>query len=177
VDNVHQTGGAEDQRRQLMDSSIPPFAVAAQEGIVLETPIGGTAIIKVDTSQTDGSLTVIELVIAPKQGPALHTHHRDDELWVVLEGEFRFKAGGAMLLASTGGMAFGPRGTPHAFQNIGDAPGRLLVVTTPSGLEGFFQDFAARLRGGSVGPETLAEVGLAHGLEFVGPPVGVSNPL
>lgn len=82
-----------------------------------------------------------------------------------------------MLLASAGGMAFGPRGTPHAFQNTGDDPGRLLIVTTPSGLEGFFEDFAARLQAGSVGPATLSEVGLAHGLDFVGPPVGVSDPL
>ena len=82
-----------------------------------------------------------------------------------------------MLLASTGGMAFGPRGTPHAFQNIGGEPGRLLIITTPSGLEEFFQDFDARLRRGSVGPETLSEVGLAHGLEFVGPPIAVSDPL
>ena len=160
-----------------MDISIPPFAVQADEGIVLETPIGGTAIIRADTRQTGGSMTVTELVVGPQQGPALHKHHREDELWFVLEGEFRFKAGGAILLASTGGLAFGPRGTPHAFQNIGDEPGRLLVVTTPSGLEGFFQDFAARLRGGSVGPEALSEVGLAYGLEFVGPPVGVSDPL
>ena len=160
-----------------MDTPIPPFAVQAGEGIVLETPTGDTVIIKADTKQTKGSLTVVELVFGPKQGPALHTHHREDELWVVLEGEFRFKAGGAMLHVSTGGMAFGPRGTPHAFQNVGGEPGRLLVVTTPSGLEGFFQDFDARMRGGSVGPETLAEVGLAYGVEFVGPPVAVSDPL
>ena len=82
-----------------------------------------------------------------------------------------------MLLASTGGMAFGPRGTPHAFQNIGGEPGRLLIVTTPSGIEEFFQDFDAKRRQGSVGPETLSEVGLAHGVEFVGPPVAVSDPL
>ncbi len=152
-----------------MDTPVPPFAVQAGGGIVLETPTGDTAIIKADTRQTNGSLTVIELVIGPKQGPPLHTHHHDDELWVVLEGEFRFKAGGSMLLASTGGMAFGPRGTPHAFQNIGGEPGRLLIVTTPSGIEEFFQDFDAKLRQGSVGPETLSEVGLAHGVEFVGP--------
>jgi mannose-6-phosphate isomerase-like protein (cupin superfamily) len=160
-----------------MDTRIPPFAVQAGEGTVLETPTGDTAIVKADTRQTDGSLTVIELIIGPKQGPALHTHHRDDELWIVREGVFRFKAGRAMLQASAGGLAFGPRGTPHAFQNIGDEPGRLLVVTTPSGLEGFFQDFAARLREGSVGPETLSEVGLTYGVEFVGPPVAVSDPL
>ena len=160
-----------------MGTTIPAFAMQAGVGTALETPTGDTVIVKADTGQTNGSMTVLELEVGPKRGPALHTHHRDDELWVVLEGDFRFKAGGAILRASTGDAAFGPRGTPHAFQNIGEAPGRLLIVTTPSGIEGFFQDFAARLRGGSVGPEALLEVGLAYGIEFVGPPVAVSDPL
>ena len=37
----------------------------------------------------------------------------------MLDGEFRFKAGGELFPASTGGMAFGPRGIPHCFQNVG----------------------------------------------------------
>ena len=125
-----------------MSRSIPPFAVQSGEGRALETPTGDSVTVKADTEKTNGSLTVIEFVIGPKQGPALHAHLREDELWYVIEGEFRFKAGDAMLQASTGGMAFGPRGTPHCFQNIGDAPGRLLVITTPSGLERFFEQFA-----------------------------------
>jgi hypothetical protein len=80
------------------------------------------------------------------------------------------------LRASTGGLAFGPRGTPHCFQNIGDTPGRLLVVTTPSGLERFFEQFAALLPG-PADPEKLAAVGHANWVEFVGPPVAVSDPL
>ena len=118
----------------------------------------------------------MELVIGPKKGPALHTHLREDELWYVLDGDFRFKAGGAMLRVSTGGMAFGPRGTPHAFQNIGETPGRLLVITTPSGVERFFEEFAALLPG-PAGPEALTAVGRANWVEFTGPPVGVSDPL
>jgi mannose-6-phosphate isomerase-like protein (cupin superfamily) len=101
---------------------------------VLETPTGDVVTIKAATRQTNGSLTVLELVIGPGKGPALHTHLREDELWYVLDGDFRFKAGDAMLRMPAGGMAFGPRGTPHAFQNIGETPGRLLVITTPSGL-------------------------------------------
>jgi hypothetical protein len=69
---------------------------------------------------------VVELTIAPKSGPALHTHLREDELWYVVEGDFRFKAANQMLYASAGGLAFGPRGTPHCFQNVGDTPGKLL---------------------------------------------------
>jgi mannose-6-phosphate isomerase-like protein (cupin superfamily) len=155
---------------------VAAFAVQAGEGTTLETPTGDAVTIKAATSQTNGSLTVLELVIGPRQGPALHTHQREDELWYVLEGDFRFKAGDAMLRASTGGLAFGPRGTAHCFQNVGDAPGRLLVITTPSGLERFFEQFAALLPG-PVGPEALAAVSQANWLDFCGPPAAVSDPL
>lgn len=155
---------------------VAPFAVQSGEGTALETPMGDMVTVKASTRQTNGSLTVLELVIGPNKGPALHTHLREDELWYVIDGDFRFKAGGAMLRASTGGMAFGPRGTPHAFQNIGETPGRLLVITTPSGLERFFEEFAALLPG-PAGPEALTAVGHANWVEFNGPPVAVSDPL
>jgi mannose-6-phosphate isomerase-like protein (cupin superfamily) len=154
-----------------------PFAVLAGEGTALKTPIGDVLTIKAATRQTNGSLTVLELVIGPKKGPARHTHLREDELWYVIDGDFRFKAGAVMLRVSTGGMAFGPRGTPHAFQNVGETAGRLLVITTPSGLERFFEDFAALPGQAAAGPEALAAVGHANWIEFTGPPVAVSDPL
>ena len=42
----------------------------------------------------------------------MHLHFREDEVWYVLEGDYRFKVGDAMFRVSEGGMAFGPRGTP-----------------------------------------------------------------
>jgi mannose-6-phosphate isomerase-like protein (cupin superfamily) len=159
-----------------MLNSIAPFAVQLGEGPVLETPTGDAVTVKADTRSTNGSLTILELLIEPRSGPALHTHLREDEVWYVIEGDFRFKAGAAMLRASTGGMAFGPRGTPHCFQNIGDAPGRLLVVTSPSGVERFFEQFAALLPG-PLETDALTAVGAANWIEFVGPPLGVSDPV
>jgi uncharacterized RmlC-like cupin family protein len=117
-------------------------------------------------------MTVLEFVLLPKEGPALHTHLREDELWYVLDGDFRFKAGDALFRASKGGMAFGPRGTPHCFQNVGDAAARLLVITTPSGLERFFEEYAELLPG-PADPEMLAAVGHANWVEFVGPSLKV----
>lgn len=158
------------------DNSVAPFAVQPDEGVVLETPTTDTITIKADTRSTNGSLTVMELSVAPKSGPALHTHLREDELWYVLEGAFRFHCGGTMLRASTGGMAFGPRGMPHNFQNVGDAPGRLLVIVTPSGVERFFEQWAALLPG-PVDPTAIVAVGQANWMEFIGPPLAVSDPL
>ena len=158
-----------------MSMSIRPFAVQPGEGTTLRTPTAGSVIVKADTSRTNGTMTVLEFLIPPNDGPAVHSHLREDELWYVIEGDFRFKAGDAMLRASTGGMAFGPRGIPHAFQNLGDTPGRLLVITTPSGLERFFEQSAGLER--PVDPEALAAVGRANWMEFSGPPLGVSDPL
>lgn len=154
-----------------------PFAVQAGEGRTMTTPTGDQVTIKAGTTETNASMTVLEFTMGPMQGPALHTHLREDELWYVLEGDFRFKAGDAMLQASTGGMAFGPRGVPHCFQNIGETPGRLLVVTTPSGLERFFEQGSEMLLSGPVDPDALASLGRANWLDFVGPPLKVSDPL
>jgi mannose-6-phosphate isomerase-like protein (cupin superfamily) len=151
------------------------FAVQPGDGPTLSTPIGGEVTIKADTAATNGSMTIMEFAIGSMSGPPLHTHLREDELWYVLEGEFRFKAGDAMLRASAGGMAFGPRGVPHWFQNIGDAPGRLLVITTPSGLERFFQQWADLPE--PVDPQAIHAIGQANWIDFIGPPGAVSDPL
>jgi hypothetical protein len=59
---------------------VAPFAVQSGEGTALGTPTDDIVTIKAATRQTNGSLTVLELVIGPKKGPALHTHLREDEL-------------------------------------------------------------------------------------------------
>lgn len=76
-----------------MPNPVVPFAVQSGGGTALETPTGGLCVIKAHTGNTNGALTVTEFVIPPKQGPALHTHLREDEVWYILEGDFRFQGG------------------------------------------------------------------------------------
>ena len=159
-----------------MSTSIEAFSVQPGEGALLETPIGDSVCVKTSTRNTQGSLTVLEFVISPMNGPALHTHVREDEVWYVLEGDYRFKVGDAMFRVSEGGMAFGPRGAPHGFQNIGDTPGRLLVIATPSGVERFFEQ-CAELLPGPLDTEALAAVTDANWAKLAGQPLGVSDPL
>jgi quercetin 2,3-dioxygenase len=60
---------------------------------------------------------------------------------------------------------FVPRGTVHAFQNVGAEPGVLLVGVTPGGFERIFQE-----RQG-VDAETERELMKTHHMEVVGPPL------
>ena len=53
--------------------------------------------------------------------------------------------------------------------------GRLLVITTPSGLERFFEQTHELPR--PPDPQDIATIGLANWMEFSGPPLAVSDPL
>ena len=53
---------------------------------------------------------------------------------------------------------------PHAQRRVVPHEGRLLVMTTPAGLEGFFRALAAAQEAGMLGPEAYAEASERHGL-------------
>jgi len=115
-------------------------------------------------------------VIPPGEGPPMHVHAHEDESWYVLEGELRFSLDGELAAAPTGTFVFVRRGTPHCFQNVGDAPARILVLFTPSGMERFFERFAT-LPSGRFDPESFRTAGREAGMDVVGPPLAVSHPL
>ena len=143
-----------------------PVVVQPGAGESFAAP-AGEARIKV----TNERLTVLDFLCPPHTGPALHRHHHEDELWYVADGEFFFQAGEVQGRAGAGGMALGPRDLPHAFRNVGDKTGRLLIVTTPGGIDTFFVDLARALEDGPLGMDALNAVGERHGIEFVGPPL------
>jgi quercetin dioxygenase-like cupin family protein len=153
-----------------------PLSVGPGEGPTIEGPAGGPLTFKVRGEQTEGRLTVFENVIAPGDGPPAHLHEAQDESWYVLEGELRFKLGSEMHSAPAGSFVFVPRGTVHAFQNVGEAPARILVIFNPSGMESFFDRFA-KLSAGPVDTSVFRELGAAVGMEVVGPPLAISDPL
>ena len=144
------------------------------EGAASENPLGVELVFKVRGEQTDGSLTAFENLVASDDGPPLHTHANEDETIYVLEGEVRFKLGEEIQTGPAGSYVFIPRGTPHCWQNVGDAPARMLFHFTPSGMERFFDGFAALE---APGPASFAEVGAQVGVAVVGPPLAQSDPV
>lgn len=159
-----------------MTDRVRAFVVLPGEGISLRGPASGEAIIKADTAGTGGSIALIDIAIGPKQGPPLHVHAREDEMWYVLEGDLRFRADDQILEGPAGSFVFVPRGTRHCFQNTGDGRARVLILFTPSGMERFFEEHAA-LPPGPVDPDAYRAIARANWMEVVGPPLGESDPL
>ena len=92
---------------------------------------GDLVTFKAFTSDTNGAYCLFEGRIMPGESAPPHYHPLDDEGFYILEGQFTFLLGEQQIDALPGTYAFVPRGTIHAYQNIGNTPGRLLVTVSP----------------------------------------------
>ncbi len=102
--------------------------------------------------ETGGAFFMAEISVVPGGGTHTpHIHHREDEAFRLLEGTLTIQVGGDTIIASAGDFVFLPRGIAHSFKNISDGHAKVLVLTTPAGLEGFFTEVftsaADRFRG------------------------------
>ena len=122
--------------------------------------------------QTNGSLAIFEDIVEPGVGPGRHIHHYQDETFFFLEGKFIAEVAGEMFEFKPGDVAFIPRGTVHAFKNIGDSRARLRYIFSPAlTIEDMFREFYSRAMKSDLNMEQMAEISQRHGQEFVGPPL------
>lgn len=129
--------------------------------------LGDLVTVKIHGRDTGGAYSQIESTCGPKVGPPPHIHHREDETFFVIEGEFEFICGGERTTGGPGTVARLPRGVSHRFANIGDTPGRVLVTITPSGFEDFFAEVGALPPEQQKEMAKLGAIASRYGLEFV----------
>ena len=132
-----------------------PYGLDADGGERLRFS-GAEVLVKASAESTGGAFLIVE-EISPLDTPR-HVHEREDELFFVLEGEHVFEIGDEEFGIGPGGMAFGPRGVPHAQRRVVPRTGRTLTMCSPAGFEGFFRELAQAESSGSLGPEAHARV-------------------
>jgi quercetin dioxygenase-like cupin family protein len=147
------------------------------EGRSIRNPLGGGIEFKARAEETAGALTAFESAIAPGEGPPLHMHADANEVIYFLEGGFRVKIDDTVHDASSGSFVFIPKGVPHTWQNVGDAPGRLLVMFMPAapGMERFFESFTAVASDAAA--DAFATLADPASMKVVGPPLAQSDPM
>jgi quercetin dioxygenase-like cupin family protein len=102
------------------------------------TMLGAAMRLITTAAGTGGRFTVFEQVTPIGWGPPRHIHSREDEIVYILDGDYEISIGGERRAVSAGACAILPRNIPHGFRNVGPAPGRLLCLITPGGLEEYF---------------------------------------
>jgi mannose-6-phosphate isomerase-like protein (cupin superfamily) len=89
---------------------------------------------------TGEALSVTELTAFPQNGPPPHIHVGEDESFWVLDGEFSVLLGERTLRAGPGAFVHVPKGTLHTYKNIGNTPGRMIVLLTPGGFARLWEE-------------------------------------
>ena len=135
---------------------------------------GGTISILLDSKATNGQLTVGRFAVAKGEAPPFHLHTREDEIFMLIKGEALLWLGEEQMELSEGGIVYLPKNMPHGYRITSDTAD-LLMITTPGGIEGMFQqagrDIATpRPDGFRITPERLAEAAENHGQILLGPP-------
>jgi quercetin dioxygenase-like cupin family protein len=126
---------------------------------------------------TQGQFALIEALGRKGTAPPPHTHHREDETFYVLEGELTVSVGDRTMRAAPGTTVFLPRKVQHSFR-VESEQARMLVLITPAGFEGWFQELSVPAPAMTLPPESevtyedvqkMLKVAPQYGLEFVLP--------
>jgi quercetin dioxygenase-like cupin family protein len=158
----------------MMISKDKETAITTQTpGDVRFGPGGAVYRIVATRAQTDNAVFAFEATEPPGGGPPLHIHTREEEFFVVLEGDITFWLNGQVVTRSAGGTAFVPRGMPHCFKNCSDTPARVLVLFSPGSIERFFE-YGEPLTDGSAPSDAILigrayALAPAYGIEMLGP--------
>jgi len=126
---------------------------------------------------TKGQFALLEAVARKGNVPPPHIHHREDEVFYVVEGEMTFSVGDRTIKATPGTMVFLPRDVVHSFV-IESEQVRLVALVTPAGGEGFFKECGVPAPSMTLPPPTetpyseiqkMMAVAPKFGIEFVLP--------
>src|SRR4029078_7311716 len=132
--------------------------------------LGIPMVIRVYGRNTGGVVSAVESHDVPGGGPPPHIHHREDETFQVLEGDYEWTVGGKTFVAGKGTTLFAPRGVPHTYRYLGQTPGRLMCVITPAGFEEFFEQIGALTAQPQQDIPRVMEIATQFGLEILPPP-------
>jgi quercetin dioxygenase-like cupin family protein len=125
--------------------------------------------LKISGKDTGGQLSVFEYTGLGKVGPMLHVHFKQDEIFTVTEGSYRFVVGEETHVLQQGQTIFLPRGIPHTWIQLSEK-GKMIYFLQPAGkMEEFFV-YMNNLKE-RPSPEELDRIHAKHQMKVVGPPL------
>ena len=136
--------------------------------------LDSTVDVKLTAAQTDGHLGMWLWVARRGATAPLHVHHREDEEFLVIDGEVRFILGDQRLHAHAGDLVFLPREVPHAYL-VTSETARAVGSATPGGFESFFAELGTPVEPGASAPgppsvEAMAAAATRRSIDILGPP-------
>jgi quercetin dioxygenase-like cupin family protein len=128
---------------------------------------------------TGGKLTVFRATLAQGFSPPRHFHTREDEVFLVLEGDVTFSIDGRLRSAGPGTSVYMPRDVAHTFR-VRSPSAVLLGIMAPGQFEELFRNLSIPARERALPAPGTVPIDIAAvmaeqirlGTQVVGPPLG-----
>lgn len=137
--------------------------------------------LRVSAADGNDGISVLEHHLPHGDSPPLHIHRDEDEVFHIVEGEFRFQIDDRQVRLTKGDTIIAPRGVPHTYRIDSPDGGRCLTVTCNRSFERFVRSVGRpatrdELPAQSPPPsaeqfDTVVNIARGCGIEFVGPPL------
>lgn len=141
------------------------------------------SLVTVRVSQAEGQdgVSILEHRVPFGDSPPMHVHVGEDEIFHILEGEFRMRIGDQEQRVGPGTIQLAPKGIAHTYRVESPEGGRFLTIT----IRGDFERFVRALGrpalvaelpdpGDAPTPEEVdmfTAAAAQHGIDIVGPPL------
>lgn len=125
--------------------------------------------LKISSKDTNGQLSVFDYTGLGKVGPMMHIHFKQDEIFTVIEGEYRFVVGEQTHHIKTGETIFLPRNIAHTWIQLTER-GRMIYMLQPAGKMEEFFSLMNTLKQKPTAAE-MDRIHAAHDMKVVGPPL------
>jgi quercetin dioxygenase-like cupin family protein len=155
---------------------LAPYGLDAEEGSALWY-LGTLLKVKATGRETNGKYSLVEELCPRDFGTPWHVHRREDESFLIIDGEATFFVGDGVIEARAGSFVFLPQGIPHAFRIESDSA-HLFNLITPAGFEDFYLDLSEPARELVMPPpledppdfQAIAPAAAKYDCEILGPP-------
>jgi quercetin dioxygenase-like cupin family protein len=138
--------------------------------------------VRVASSEGSDAVSILEHYAPFADSPPLHIHQTEDEIFHILDGDFRVRLRDEVNTFGPGAFILAPRGTPHTYRVESRSGGRWLTVTAHGDFEKFVRALGRSAEreelptpAGPPTPEAMQQLGTVarqFGIELVGPPLG-----
>ncbi len=158
-----------------------PYALGADEGRALWY-MGTLLKVKATGAETGGKYSLVEELCPQGFATPWHVQGREDESFLVADGEATFFVGDQVINATAGSFVFLPQGIPHAFR-VDSETAHLFNLITPAGFENFFFDLSVPAQDLILPPPpdsppdfgAIAAAAARYECEILGPPPSPSE--
>lgn len=131
--------------------------------------LGHSITTRLAKQNTEGNYYVFECITPPGFGIPPHVHEKEDEIILIVKGEYSVMIGDQTFNANAGDICFFPKHIPHSFQNTGSREGTTLWTVIPgANFEEFF-DKLGSLPAGEPDIKVVAKLFADYGMQILMP--------